>query len=164
MRTLGAALLGAALCGFCGCTPNRTLLDPPISADANLPHAGPIQLEALKGEAESWIGTPYRLGGNDRGGIDCSGFVHNVFQSLRLDLPRTVETLYDVGEPVPRRKLRLGDLVFFRFKGNSGPTHVGIYVGGGAFIHASVGRGVRFDTLEAGAYDEAFVGCRRILV
>jgi cell wall-associated NlpC family hydrolase len=164
MKKLAVALLAVGLGGaLSGCVPNRTILDPPVGASEALPKGGPVQFEALKGEAQSWVGTPYQLGGNGRGGIDCSGFVHNVFQILGLELPRTVETLYQVGETVPRRKLRLGDLVFFRFKGNSGPTHVGIYLGEGVFIHASVGRGVRFDTVESGAYDEAFFGCRRIL-
>lgn len=157
------ALMMLALPLWAGCSSHRTILDPPVGSAEALPKAGPVQLDALKGEAESWLGTPYRLGGNTRTGVDCSGFVHNVFQVLGLELPRTVETLYEIGLPIHRRKLRMGDLVFFRFKGRESPTHVGIYLGAGVFVHASVGRGVRLDTLEAGAYDEHFHGCRRVL-
>ena len=163
MNRLSAVVLSAAALQFAACAPHRTILDPPVSSSAGLPTAGPVQLEALRQEATSWLGAPYQYGGNARTGIDCSGLVHNVFTVLSLDLPRTVETLYGLGVPVDRSRLRLGDLVFFRFKGNEGPTHVGIYLGDGQFIHASIESGVRTNSFEDGAYGEHFVGSRRIL-
>lgn len=162
MNRLSTVVLSAAAL-LAACAPHRTILDPPVGSAVGLPTAGPVQLEALREEARSWLGAPYQYGGNARTGIDCSGLVHNVFSVLSLDLPRTVETLYGVGVPVDKSRLRLGDLVFFRFKGDEGPTHVGIYLGDGQFIHASIESGVRTNTLEDGAYGEHFVGSRRIL-
>jgi cell wall-associated NlpC family hydrolase len=165
MARLWAALAGTLALGVwaAGCGPHRTILDPPAGSGpaAAGPRVGPVQLGVLKSEAESWLGTPYRLGGNGRDGVDCSGFVRNVYAVLGIEVPRTVETLYEAGQPVPQRKLRLGDLVFFRFKGRRGPTHVGIYLGEGRFIHASIHGGVRVDGLEEGEYGEKFVGSRR---
>jgi cell wall-associated NlpC family hydrolase len=161
-RLTTIALLAGAL-ELAACAPNRTILDPPVGSASGLPSAGPVQLEALRDEAQSWVGAPYQLGGNTRSGVDCSGLVHNVFEVVSLELPRTVETLYEVGVPVDKSRLRLGDLVFFRFKGKHAPTHVGIYLGDGQFIHASLENGVKTSQLDEDAYAQHFVGSRRIL-
>ena len=86
------------------------------------------------------------MGGLNRNGIDCSGFVHVTFRDVfKKDLPRSTELLAKVGKPVPTDALKVGDLVFFKtgFK----DRHVGIYTGGGQFIHASKSRGVMESSL-----------------
>jgi len=103
------------------------------------------------------LGAPYRYGGNDRAGIDCSGFTKQVYESAAgRALPRSREQ-YRQGESVERDGLRFGDLVFFNTTGAS-PSHVGIYIEDDLFAHASVTYGLRFPRWRALTYRERFVG------
>jgi cell wall-associated NlpC family hydrolase len=107
-------------------------------------------------------GSPYRNGGADPSGFDCSGFVHYLFVGYGWLLPRSVSDLYLMGGKVDRDEIRPGDLVFFTTVAR-GASHVGIAVGGGAFIHAPSSRGVvRVERLEASYWDRRFVGARRL--
>ncbi len=83
-------------------------------------------------EAQGLIGAPYRLGGEDPAGMDCSGLVSLVFARAGVATPRTALAQQQAAVPVELDQLRPGDLVFFRLP----DPHVGIYVGGGEFIHA----------------------------
>lgn len=108
------------------------------------------------------LGTPYRYGGNDRGGIDCSGFTTQVYASAAgRALPRSTREQFRLGETIGRAELRFGDLVFFNTTGAS-PSHVGIYIEDDLFAHASVTYGVTISSLESTYYRERFVGARRI--
>ena len=87
--------------------------------------------------AKTLIGIPYCHGGASPDGFDCSGFTQYVYSHFGGDLPRTVAAQYGCGMAVQRSELQPGDLVFFRSSSSSSRlSHVGIYVGGGSFIHS----------------------------
>lgn len=109
--------------------------------------------EQLLREADSWIGTPYRWGGNDRNGVDCSGFVTQVFRnSVGISLPRTSGQQHDFCLGIDRDDLQPGDLVFFTVRGGSSVGHVGIYIGNGQIVHSSSSKGVIISSLSANYY------------
>ena len=93
-------------------------------------------LEDVIAEAYSYLGTPYRYGGTSRSGIDCSGFTMKVFGAFGISLPHGATSQLSYGTEVSRSDLQPGDLVFFQDYGYTA-SHVGIYIGGDQFIHAS---------------------------
>ncbi|MCS6777529.1 MAG: C40 family peptidase [Chloroherpetonaceae bacterium] len=98
--------------------------------------------QALLNEAYRYLGVRYVWGGNTFNGIDCSGFIKNVFAKLGYVLPRTSSEQITVGMPVPREELQAGDRLYFgRRKDILGVTHTGLYIGDGYFIHSSSSRG-----------------------
>ena len=122
-------------------------------------------IHTLLSQAQQHLGTPYRYGGTSPGGFDCSGYVMYIFSNLDISLSRTASDQLSEGIMVGKEDLRPGDLVFFQ--GTTGgrklASHVGIYVGGGQFIH-SANSGVRFDTLESGYWANHYFCARRVLV
>jgi cell wall-associated NlpC family hydrolase len=107
--------------------------------------------------AEQYLGVPYVWGGASPSGFDCSGLTMYVYAQLGVSLPHNAAAQYGMGTPVPRDALEPGDLVFF-----DGLGHVGIYVGGGSFIHAPhTGTVVQISSL-SGWYSDNYVGARRI--
>ena len=100
--------------------------------------ASPAQARlTLLATAETFLGVPYRFGGTDRRGMDCSGFVYVSFrEALRYNIPRTSIAMYNWAHRIPTSELQPGDLVFFVTVG-ARVSHVGIYVGGGRFIHSA---------------------------
>lgn len=115
---------------------------------------------SLVENALSLVGVPYLFGGSSRKGFDCSGYTQYVFKGSGISLPRTSSSQYDVGSSVSRAQLQSGDLVFFTTYA-AGASHVGIYIGGGNFVHAS-NSGVRTTSLSDSYYASRFVGARRV--
>jgi hypothetical protein len=116
-------------------------------------------------QAKTLLGVPYKLGGDNLAGMDCSAFVRRVFSLVDVALPRTAREQYDVGKRIPRQGLTMGDLVFFKTKRyEQYPTHVGIYMGNDQFIHASAMHkgGVRIDSLSSDFYNARFIGGSRV--
>ncbi len=112
--------------------------------------------------AAEHLGTPYRFGGDDPAGFDCSGLTSRVFAEVGVSLPHSARAQFNMGEPVEMSELEPGDLVFFNTR-SRGPSHVGIYAGDGMFIHAPrTGLGVRVDPLVSSYYSSHFIGARRI--
>lgn len=115
--------------------------------------------------AETALGTPYAWGGNSMSkGVDCSGLVQEVYAQYGIHLPRTTYDQINQGTSVPTDKLQAGDLVFFDTEPNQkGADHVGIYIGGGRFIHAPhTGAAVQISSLSDSYYMNRLMGSRRI--
>ncbi|MBT9583628.1 LysM peptidoglycan-binding domain-containing C40 family peptidase [bacterium] len=118
-------------------------------------------LNGVTRSAHRFVGTPYVFGGTSEHGIDCSGFTMRVFLMNGIQLPRTADVQYGVGSPVGKGKEESGDLVFFETY-CPGPSHVGIYLGGGNFIHASSSRGVTVSNLSDSYYKSRYLGAKRV--
>jgi cell wall-associated NlpC family hydrolase len=120
--------------------------------------------ESILEAATALLGTPYRYGGSTPAGFDCSGFVGYVLEQHGIDVPRSSAAMYRAVEQISFDELEPGDLVFFRGY-QPGPSHVGIYVGDGEFIHApSTGRTVSFDKIDDPSYwGRRQIGAARVL-
>lgn len=119
--------------------------------------------QQLAAFARQYLGVPYVWAGRSPSGFDCSGFVYYVFSHFGIDLPRMADGQFAVGSQVSMRELQPGDLVFFSTY-EPGPSHVGIYVGGGQFIHASSGaEEVTITALGKAYYMSRYLGARRII-
>jgi len=107
-------------------------------------------------------GSPYRNGGADPSGFDCSGFIWYVFAQHGVRVPRTVTQQFSAGHDVASSELRAGDLVFFT-TGAPGASHVGMLIGGDEFVHAPSSTGdVRVERITARYWSSRFVGARRM--
>jgi cell wall-associated NlpC family hydrolase len=112
--------------------------------------------------ALGYRGVPYRNGGSDPSGFDCSGFVQYVFKQVGALLPRQVFEQFQVGIEVGRDEVQPGDLVFFQTV-SRGASHVGLAIGDGQFVHAPSSNGVvRVEALASRYWSSRFVGARRI--
>jgi len=121
--------------------------------------APPSQYGGVVGIAMQYLGIPYVWGGASPGGFDCSGFVMYVFAQVGVSLPHNAAAQFGSGVPVSQDQLQPGDLVFF-----DGLGHVGIYIGGGQFIHSPhTGDVVKISSLSESWYAATYVGARRIL-
>ncbi|NPE59243.1 bifunctional murein DD-endopeptidase/murein LD-carboxypeptidase [Dickeya dadantii] len=110
----------------------------------------------------SWKGVRYRLGGDSRKGIDCSGFVQRTFrEQFGMDLPRSSYEQQDIGVQIQRNKLRPGDLVVFH-AGSTG-RHMGIYIGNQQFVHASTSIGVTISSMDDNYWKPRYREARRVL-
>ncbi|ART78732.1 NlpC/P60 family protein [Oceanisphaera avium] len=110
---------------------------------------------------QKWKGTPYRFGGVDDQGIDCSAFTRSVYQeAYGMELPRSTYEQIELGREITQQELRPGDIVFFR----TGRTqHNGVYVGEGKFAHASSSVGVTISRLDNIYWRSRYWQARRLL-
>ena len=119
--------------------------------------APPARYGGVVGIAMQYLGTPYVYGGASPSGFDCSGFVMYVFAQIGVSLPHNAAAQYGSGTPVDQSQLQPGDLVFF-----DGLGHVGIYVGGGSFVHSPHSGDVVKISSMSGWYASTYVGARRL--
>ncbi|MGI9111054.1 MAG: NlpC/P60 family protein [Gaiellaceae bacterium] len=128
------------------------------SVEAVAPVAPAARYGGVVGIAMQYLGVPYRWGGADPSGFDCSGFSMYVYAKLGISLPHHAASQYGMGTTVSKDQLEAGDLVFF-----NGLGHMGIYIGGGQFIHAPhSGDVVKISSLSDSWYASTWVGARRL--
>jgi len=144
-RLAGGVRVPVSGVGISASTPEGSTVAPP-----NV-HGGVV------GIAMRYLGVPYVWGGSSPSGFDCSGLVSYVFAQIGVSLPHSSYAQFGIGTPVSIGELQPGDLVFF-----TGASHVGIYIGGGQFIHAPhTGDVVKISSL-SGYYSSNFAGARRV--
>jgi cell wall-associated NlpC family hydrolase len=117
--------------------------------------------EALYNAIQSWMGTPYQFGGSTKAGVDCSGFVSNIYQEVyQRTLHRVANDMQLDCILISRSELQEGDLVFFtNSKGRV--SHVGIFLKNDIFAHSSTSRGVIISRLGDSYWSKHFYkGCR----
>lgn len=114
------------------------------------------------GTAKKYLGTPYVFGGNSTSGIDCSGFTQLVYKAHGVSIPRTTTGQAKAGSHLNRNQLRTGDLIIFSGTYRAGPSHAGIYISDGNFIHASSSKGVTISSLNSNYYSTHFSYGRRV--
>jgi len=140
-------------------------IPPPSAAGRSnpvMPGNGTADGYALSGTALSLRGAPYRDGGIDPSGFDCSGFVRYVYEQHGVAMPRQVRDQFRIGKNVDRDRLEPGDLVFFSTVA-PGASHVGIMIGGDQFVHAPSERGVvRVESLTQQYWSSHFIGAKRV--
>ncbi len=141
-----------------------------VSADYVLYDVDPFEVFETTGDkiitlAAQYLGCRYSYGSNGPSSFDCSGFTSYVYKQFGITLNRSAAGQTQNGTYVSRSELQAGDLVLFRHSGSSkAATHVGIYVGGGQFIHASTNDyQVRYDNLDSAYYSGIFIGGRHVV-
>lgn len=153
--TFGA--IAVAACSGQPATPDTAKNDPRVA----LRPATSISIgERAAGVALRQVGVPYRYGGSSPGGFDCSGLVHYSYARVGKSIPRTTGRLWSGLDPIGRKDMRAGDLLFFSIAGKM--SHVGMYLGGDRFVHApSTGKVVSVETLRSDYYSNAFIRAGR---
>ncbi len=159
MVVLAASLLASACAGRAS---RPKLPDMPSTGPGPGTDAASL-IAAIAAMALQFEGTPYRNGGTDPTGFDCSGLVQFVFAQNGVALPRSVRDQFQAGSAVPRAALLPADLVFFATTARTA-SHVGIVVGEDLFVHAPSGGGaVRVERLSADYWTRRYLGARRII-
>jgi len=116
----------------------------------------------LESQFQQFKNVKYKYGGLDKNGFDCSGFTLTVYKNaFNINLPRTTEEISELGKKVSKRKLRPGDLVFFRPSRKY--EHVGIFIGKKTFIHSATSKGVIKSNLENPYWKKKYRFAKRIL-
>lgn len=163
------SLLAIVLTG-CGSTRNtaKVVKKTPIGSEVvtqqptmTVPTTLSPQSQSLLNEASQWLGTPYKYGGESKSGVDCSGFVMQVYlSSLAIKLPRNSKEQSDYCTPTKKTELVPGDLLFF----GSGKSisHVGIFIGDTRMIHASSSKGVIISDINEEYYLRNFKGSGKV--
>ncbi|PLY04834.1 MAG: hypothetical protein C0625_15680 [Arcobacter sp.] len=117
--------------------------------------------QALMDFYNEWKSVRYKYGGNSKKGIDCSAFTQRIYkEKFDVKIPRSTRTQVKIGKKIKKSELEMGDLVFF--KTGVRDRHVGIYMGDGSFMHASI-KGIRFTKLDKPYYKRKYWTSRRVL-
>jgi cell wall-associated NlpC family hydrolase len=142
------------LTAACSQTPVRTSPVAVQLSSADKSHPVEIALQQ--------VGAPYRYGGHDPSGFDCSGLVYYAYLQQGIKIPRTTRSQLKHAKKIPSSNMRYGDLVFFKIS-RSKISHVGIYIGDNKFVHApSKGKSVSISSLDTRYWQKRFVTAARI--
>lgn len=136
-----------------------------VDEEAFIPHSRVLGEEIVI-YGKQFLGTPYVWGGNDlRTGVDCSGLTKELYETFDINISRVSYMQAEDGKTISKDELRPGDLVFFDTSGvNRGNiSHVGMYIGGGKFLHADCTHGVMISSLSSNYYTQNYVSSSRIL-
>jgi cell wall-associated NlpC family hydrolase len=164
MKTLLLALISLAvvLTGCAGSHDSRKTAQysSPVRKSIDISNTDNIK-RRLYSQFKEWKSVKYKLGGLSKRGIDCSGFVYLTYlKRFGIKLPRTTALQARNGRKVLKRKLKAGDLVFF--KTSRKVRHVGIYIEDGKFLHASTSRGVTISRLDNSYWSKKYWKAVRI--
>lgn len=144
----------------CSSSPSKSVQPVKMVKPVDLSNSNKVK-SLLLSQYRLWKGTPYKYGGNDLNGVDCSAFVQNTYHSkLGHAIPRTTRTQIRVGQKVSKNQLKIGDVVFFKTGKNS--LHNGIYIGNSQFVHASTSKGVTISHLDNVYWKRTYYQSRRI--
>ncbi|MEE4356591.1 MAG: NlpC/P60 family protein [Desulfococcaceae bacterium] len=112
---------------------------------------------------DEWIGTPYRMGGCSKSGIDCSCLVKTIFEDVYgISLSRTSRSIFKESERISKEELQEGDIICFRNRSKR-ISHIGIYLKDGKFVHASQKYGVTVSDMNKRYFKKRYAGAGRIL-
>lgn len=166
-------VISAVVAGCAGSTPPSHAGSTAPAKDAALPASGiaqphppdttPSREAQLRAEVRRWQGTPHKIGGTSRKGVDCSGFVQQLYLAVfHRSIPRSTILQVQSGRSVKLSQLSPGDLIFFKppYK----VRHVGIYLGEGQFAHASTSKGVMISNLSKAYWRNCYWTARRYLI
>jgi murein DD-endopeptidase / murein LD-carboxypeptidase len=110
-----------------------------------------------------WIGTPYRLGGVDKNGVDCSGFAYQLYNKVfHTIIGNNTTNIFNMVNPIDKEELKEGDLVFFKINSRY-ISHMGVYIGNNKFAHASSSRGVMISNLDESYWKRYYYKSGRLL-
>lgn len=121
-----------------------------------------IKENKLYSFVNDWYGTPYKYGGCEKSGVDCSCFTINLFDKVYgKKIPRTASDIYKECDKINIEKAKEGDLVFFKINSKS-ITHVGVYLRDKKFVHASTTKGVLVNSLTETYYQKYFYSAGKL--
>lgn len=149
---------------------NKPVPPPPVvetnveEATEELPKSS--DAEIVLATAKSFLGSPYKYGGTDKNGFDCSGLVFCSFQSVGETLPRSSRNQANAGKEIDKSDIKMGDVLFFAQPGG-GISHSGIVENvlddNILFIHSSSSQGVIISSLQEAYWNKRFVKAIRIV-
>jgi len=123
-----------------------------------------LQEKQFEKKVKDYLGVPYRRGGTSKNGMDCSGFVRTLYDDFfNIELPHSSREQYQfsVLRKISKIRMQPGDLLFFSDKKKKRVNHVGVYLSGGRFIHASSSVGITVSRLNESYWQKRFVGSKR---
>ncbi|HBM75709.1 MAG TPA: hypothetical protein DD429_09185 [Clostridiaceae bacterium] len=133
-----------------------------VASRSMVSSANKVDSNSIIRYAKNYLGTRYVYGGSGPGAFDCSGFTRYVMGRFGIDLPHCSYDQFSYGVIVSMEGLKQGDLIYFATSGGNMISHVGIYIGDGYFIHASL-QGVEISSLGSSYYSSRYVAATRLI-
>lgn len=133
------------------------------SAEPNRNDSGKSMAINIINTAKQYLSSRYVYGGSSPSGFDCSGFTQYVYKQMGINIPRATTGQASIGKGLSKSELQPGDLLIFSNTYKAGPSHAGIYIGNGQFVHAAnASKGVRTDSINSAYYSSKFTSGRKV--